>query len=76
MSRIKYLLIALLFITGIAMAQSTANYTYTTSTTGSLVDMSSGTTDLLTALTYHDDDASAVTGTGFTFYFMGIPLRW
>ena len=54
-----------------AWAQSTANYTFATNSTGSLVDMSSGTTPALTTATYHDDDASAVQPIGFTFGFMG-----
>ena len=52
-------------------AQSTANYTFTASSTGSLADMSSGTIDALTAATYHDDVASTVLPIGFTFGFMG-----
>ena len=52
-------------------AQSTANYAFTYSNTGSLTDMSSGTTDLLATGTYYDDVASSVTNLGFSFYFMG-----
>jgi hypothetical protein len=54
-----------------AWAQSTANYAFSTSTTGSLVDMSSGTTNAFTANVYRDDDASTVQPIGFTFVFMG-----
>ena len=64
------LLLALLS-TASAWAQSTANYAFATNPTGSLVDMSSGTTSVLTAAVYHDDDASAVQAIGFTFGFMG-----
>lgn len=51
--------------------QSTANYTFSSATNGSLTDMSSGTTDLLATGTYKDDAASAVTNIGFDFVFMG-----
>jgi len=71
----KKLLLFLFAITlyGVTSGQSLANYTFDgTITNGSLTDMSSGTTSLLTASVYHDD-ASAVTNIGFTFYFMGIP---
>lgn len=64
--------LVLLSILGIAVfAQSTANYVFTPSNTGSLEDMSSGTTNLLATGVNHDDDASSVTPIGFTFYFMG-----
>ncbi|WP_210518218.1 T9SS type A sorting domain-containing protein [Hymenobacter terricola] len=63
-------LVALLS-TSAAWAQSTANYAFTTNSTGSLVDMSTGTTDALATGTYRDDDASAVLPIGFTIGFMG-----
>ena len=47
-----------------------ANYSFSTTTTGSLTDMSSGTTTLVAA--DQDDTASAVTLIGFDFYFMGV----
>lgn len=50
-------------------AQSTANYAFSTSTTGSLVDMSTGTTQLIGAGL--DASASSVTPIGFSFPFMG-----
>jgi len=58
-------------------AQSTANYAFSTSTTGSLaldangnaVDMSTGTTQLVAALS--DATVSSITNIGFNFYFMG-----
>lgn len=54
-----------------ASAQANAaNYTFTTTTTGSLVDMSSGTTQLVAA--NQDDAASSVTSLGFDFFFMGV----
>ncbi|MDB5269533.1 MAG: hypothetical protein JWP58_2573 [Hymenobacter sp.] len=62
-----------LLSTSAAWAQSTANYAFTTSSTGSLVDMSSGTTDALATGIYRDDDASTVQNIGFSFVFMGTP---
>jgi len=53
--------------------QSAANYTFSSATNGSLIDMSSGTTALLDSGTYRDDVASAVADIGFTFYFMAEP---
>src|SRR3954468_15920905 len=47
-----------------------ANYTFSTTTTGSLTNMSSGTTQLLAANL--DDTASPVTLLGFDFFFMGV----
>ncbi|RYE01882.1 MAG: hypothetical protein EOP50_01245 [Sphingobacteriales bacterium] len=52
-------------------AQSSANYVFSTATNGSLVDMSSGTTQLLGPS--QDDAGSAITTLPFTFYFMGTP---
>jgi len=60
-----------------ATAQSMANYTFATNTNGSLaldmnsnaIDMSTGTTQLLAASS--DDNASAATGIGFDFFYMG-----
>ncbi|WP_257385250.1 beta strand repeat-containing protein [Tahibacter caeni] len=46
-----------------------SNYAFTTTTTGSLADMSSGTTQLLAANV--DDAASTLTGIGFEFVFQG-----
>ena len=48
---------------------STNNYVFGTTLTGSLTDMSTGTTQLLAANI--DDTASAVTSIGFDFYFQG-----
>jgi Carboxypeptidase regulatory-like domain/Fibronectin type III domain/G8 domain len=50
------------------IAQS-GSYAFTTTTTGSLTDMSTGTTTLVAANT--DDTASSLTNIGFDFYFMG-----
>ncbi|RYY09964.1 MAG: hypothetical protein EOO36_21345, partial [Cytophagaceae bacterium] len=62
-----------LLSTSAAWAQSTANYAFATNTTGSLVDMTTGTTDALATGTYRDDVASAVQPIGFAFVFMGTP---
>jgi uncharacterized repeat protein (TIGR01451 family) len=54
-----------------AQAQANAaNYAYSTTTSGSLTDMSSGTTTLIAA--DQDDVASPVTLIGFEFVFMGV----
>src|SRR5437016_6003844 len=47
-----------------------ANYAFSTTVTGSLTDMSSGTTTLIGA--DQDDVASPVTLMGFDFFFMGV----
>ena len=52
-------------------SQSTANYTFSTATTGSLTDMSSGTADVLVPATSTVDVASTVQSIGFNFIFMG-----
>ncbi len=49
-------------------AQGINEYTYGTSTDGTLEDMS-GSTPLLAVNTYYDDTASSVTSIGFTFAF-------
>jgi uncharacterized repeat protein (TIGR01451 family) len=54
-----------------AQAQANAaNYSFNTTVTGSLTNMSSGTTTLLNANI--DDTASPVTLLGFDFFFMGV----
>lgn len=62
----------LLVLCGISTlhAQNAANYSFATTTVGSLTDMSSGTTTLVAA--NQDDTASAVVPIGFDFYFMGV----
>ena len=63
----------------LAFAQSSTNYTFSTSTTGSLavdlnsnvVDMSTGTA--LLVANSSDQGASPVTPIGFTYYLMGVP---
>lgn len=70
------LAVATLFATLVAGATSAyaqanaANYAYTTSTSASLTDMSSGTTTLVAA-NVDDAPASAVTVLPFDFFFMG-----
>ena len=64
-----YLLAFTLCCTAIARSQSTVNYSFATSVTGSLTDMSTGTTTLIAA--DQDDVASAVTNIGFEFFFQG-----
>jgi hypothetical protein len=59
-----------MFVMVSMFGQSSANYTFSTITTGSLEDMSTGTTTLLGAGL--DDNASGITNMGFTFYFMGV----
>ncbi|MHC1736578.1 MAG: fibronectin type III domain-containing protein [Ignavibacteriaceae bacterium] len=67
----KIVLLLLLLITGVSFGQSTANYTFSTATDGSLTDMSSGTTQLLAG--GQDDVASSVVNIGFTYILMGTP---
>lgn len=70
----NFLIIVLFFLllqTNLGFGQSTANYTFSTVNTGSLENMSSGTTDLLATGSYRDDAASTVTNIGFDFVFMG-----
>ncbi len=71
LSRVWVLLLMAMILSMGAYSQSTANYTFSTSSTGSLVDMSSGTTDLLATGTYRDDVASSVFNIGFNAVFMG-----
>jgi uncharacterized repeat protein (TIGR01451 family) len=63
-------LLAVLLAPSHAQAQANAaNYTFSTTTSGSLTDMSTGTTTLIAA--DQDDIASPVTLIGFDFYLMG-----
>ena len=52
------------------MAQTVADYAFSTVTNGSLEDMSTGTTTILTG--YSDSGATPVTNIGFTFRFAGV----
>ncbi len=72
-----YTLFMAIGISLVSYAQSTSNYAFTTGTNGSLaldingnvINMSTGTTQLIAAST--DDVASAVTNIGFDFWFYG-----
>ncbi|TCJ16550.1 hypothetical protein EPD60_07340 [Flaviaesturariibacter flavus] len=74
-----YSLFALLFIAGTTLAQSTANYSVSSTTNGSLaldlngnaIDMSTGTN--LIAAASSDQPTATVNNIGFDFYFMGVP---
>jgi hypothetical protein len=64
------LLIASFFFLQVQLfSQSSATYTFSNTTTGSLIDMSSGTTQLIAGSV--DDGVSSVTNIGFEFVFMG-----
>lgn len=66
---IRILLIFSLINQNILFSQSTANYTFTSASNGSLTDMSSSTTQLIAASV--DDGVSSVTNIGFDFVFCG-----
>jgi hypothetical protein len=66
MKKIMILLAVLLASFAMLSAQSIAEYTFSTTTDGTLDDMS-GSIDLLAPGTYYDDTASPVTDIGFTF---------
>ena len=53
-----------------AAQANAANYAFSTTTTGSFTDMSTGTTQLIAP--DQDDTASAATSIGFDFFFMGV----
>ncbi|NHM07663.1 hypothetical protein G4D82_10550 [Flavobacterium sp. CYK-4] len=52
-----------------ANAQNITNYVYSTGTNGTLEDLSSGSTTIMTGV--NDDTAGTITAIGFDFYFMG-----
>ncbi|WP_190277291.1 T9SS type A sorting domain-containing protein [Taibaiella lutea] len=74
---ILLMMIAFFGTNGVAWAQSTVNYAFSTNLTGSMavdlnanpIDMSTGTTQLVASGV--DAGASAVTNIGFDFFFMG-----
>lgn len=66
MKKIMILLAVLLASFAMLSAQSIAEYTFSTTTDGTLEDMS-GSIDLLAPGTYYDDTASPVASIGFTF---------
>ncbi|MBV9492696.1 MAG: DUF11 domain-containing protein [Acidobacteria bacterium] len=67
---LSLVVVALLAAPAVFAQASAANYTFSTTTTGSLTDMSSGTTQLIAA--NQDDTASGVTTMPFDFFFMGV----
>ncbi len=68
MRKIYMLLLTVCFAAAVN-AQSSANYTFAVSSTASLTDMSTGTTQLVAPS--QDDVASVITNTGFDFWYMG-----
>lgn len=66
----KLMLLIVVLVLGITFisAQTIAEYTFATTTDGTLEDMT-GSTNLLTPGSYYDDTASPVTSIGFTFAF-------
>ena len=70
MKKLLLLLAMALLLPAIMFGQSTANYVFSTGTTGSMTDMSSGTTTLLSGPSL-DDVSSTVNNIGFNFYLMG-----
>lgn len=71
MKKVTFLTVLFLMSLTFLCAQAISDYTYSTNTTGTLQDMT-GATGMLTAATYHDDDASAVFNIGFNFKFGGV----
>lgn len=59
-----------LFNADIVLSQSIANYPFSTNTTSSLEDLTTGATSLLTG--NNDDVATSVTTIGFDFFFGGV----
>jgi len=55
----------------IVFSQTTANYTFSNATTGSLTDMSTGATNVLVPTSVTGDFASTVYPIGFDFWLMG-----
>jgi hypothetical protein len=67
--RFQLLLLVSLFLMLSTKAQNSVNYSAISSTTGSLTDMSSGTTQLIGS--NNDDASSPVTNLNFDLFFMG-----
>jgi len=70
MKKLLFLFIAMIF-SSLSWGQSTANYSFSYATNGSLVDISTGATVMMTG--NNDDAATSVFNIGFSFYFMGTP---
>ncbi|MDD2331925.1 MAG: choice-of-anchor D domain-containing protein [Candidatus Cloacimonetes bacterium] len=71
MKKVTLLFALLIFSMALLISQNVSEYTFSTITTGSLEDMSSGTTPILGPGSYYDDTATAVVDFGFTFTFAG-----
>lgn len=69
MKKIPLIMIVLVFSTGLLLSQTIADYAFTSATNGSLIDMSSGTTDIFSVGAYRDDVASSLYNIGFTYNF-------
>ena len=68
---LSIMLMLLLFGLGIGKinAQSMTNYAFSTDTNGSLEDLTTGATSIMTAVE-HDDDGTLIQAIGFDFYYM------
>jgi hypothetical protein len=73
MKRLIILCVILLASLAFVNAQTIADYTFSTFTNGTLTDMSSGTTTLLTG--YSDSGVTPVTDFGFSFTFAEHHIR-
>jgi hypothetical protein len=71
MKKLFMFLIATVFVVLQTQAQTAGQYGFSTATNSSLIDMSSGTTNIFATGTYRDDDASALQTIDFTFRFCG-----
>ena len=70
MSAIFVMLVLLTSLVSVGQAQTLANYTFSTNTTGSLEDLSAGSTVIMSG--NNDDAGGSVQPIGFDFYFMGV----
>jgi hypothetical protein len=64
------LLLMLMFVPMTMLGQSITNYSFSTGTNGSLEDLTTGATSLMTGS--NDDVATTITPIGFDFNFMGV----
>lgn len=71
MKKSLILIVLLALFASMLISQTVAEYAFSTSTNGSLEDMSTGTTSILGPGTYYDSGASTVANIGFTFNFAG-----
>jgi hypothetical protein len=70
MRKLYFFLAVLCLAATTVNGQNVANYSYATTTTGSLTNMATGTTTLIGA--DQDDAASVITNIGFEFFFQGV----